>query len=128
MKALPKIPERRCNNRFPVTGNPLAVMRPAPSRPGKLLRISKEAAEIIYCQVDGSCATATDELDILVPDFIQGIFLERVPVKTVSDLPAATSTSGEHGYDRMRKRVVSFENLTADQVGQLQSFIYSHAY
>jgi len=25
MKALPKIPERRCNKRFPVTGNPLAV-------------------------------------------------------------------------------------------------------
>ena len=128
MKVLSKIPERRRNKRFPVTGNPLAVMRPAPSRPGKLLRISKEAAEIIYCQVDGSCATATDELDILVPDFIRGIFLERVPVKTVSDLPAAPSAAGEHGYDRMRKRVVSFENLTADQAGQLQSFIYSHAY
>jgi len=128
MKAPPKIPERRRNKRFPVTGNPLAVMRPAPSRPGKLLRISKEAAEIIYCQVDGSCATATDELDILVPDFIRGIFLERVPVKTVSDLPAAPSAAAEHGYDRMRKRVVSFENLTADQAGQLQSFIYSHAY
>ena len=128
MKVLSKTPERRRHKRLTVTGNPLAVMRPAPSRPGKLLRISKEAAEIIYCQVDGSCETATDELDILVPDFIRGIFLERVPVKTVSDLPAATSTSGEHGYDRMRKRVVSFENLTADQVGQLQSFIYSHAY
>ena len=95
---------------------------------GKLLRISRDAAQIIYCQADGSCATATDELDILVPDFIRGIFLERVPVKTVSDLPAATFAAGEHGYDRMRKRVVSFENLTADQVGQLQSFIYSHAY
>ena len=128
MKVLSKTPERRRHKRLNVTGNPLAVMRPAPSRPGKLLCISKEAAEIIYCQVDGSCATATDELDILVPDFIRGIFLERVPVKTVSDLPAATSTSGEHGYDQMRKRVLIFENLTADQVGQLQSFIYSHAY
>jgi hypothetical protein len=128
MKVLSKTPERRRHKRFPVTGNPLAVMRPAPSRPGKLLRISKEAAEIIYCQVDGSCATATDELDILVPDFIRGLFLERVPVKTVSDLPAAPSESGEHDYDRMRKRVVSFGNLTADQVGQLQSFIYSHTY
>jgi hypothetical protein len=128
MKVLSKTPERRHHKRLTVTGNPLAVMRPAPSRPGKLLRISKEAAEIIYCQVDGSCEMATDELDILVPDFTRGIFLEKVRVKTVSDLPAATSTSREHGYDRMRKRVVSFENLTADQVGQLQSFIYSHAY
>lgn len=128
MKVLSKTPERRHHKRLTVTGNPLAVMRPAPSRPGKLLRISKEAAEIIYCQVDGSCEMATDELDILVPDFTRGIFLEKVRVKTVSDLPAATSAAGEHGYDRMRKRVVSFENLTADQVGQLQSFIYSHAY
>jgi hypothetical protein len=128
MKSLSKTQERRRHKRLTVAGNPLAVMRPAPSGPGKLLRISKEAAEIIYCQVDGSCETATDELEILVPDFIRGIFLERVPVKTVSDLPAAPSAAGEHGYDRMRKRVVSFENLTADQVGQLQSFIYSHAY
>jgi len=128
MKALPKIPERRCNKRFPVTGNTLAVLRPAPSRPGKLLRIREDAAEFIHCQADGSCDMATDELDILVPDFTRGIFLEKVRVKTVSDLPAATSAAGEHGYDRMRKRVVRFENLTADQVGQLQSFIYSHAY
>jgi hypothetical protein len=83
MKVISKTPERRRHKRLTVTGNPLAVMRPAPSRPGKLLRISKEAAEIIYCQVDGSCETATDELDILVPDFIRGIFLERVPVKTI---------------------------------------------
>jgi hypothetical protein len=128
MKVLLKTLERRRHKRLTVTGNPLAVMRPAPSRPGKLLRISRDAAEIIYCQVDGSCETATDELDILVPDFIRGLFLDRVPVKTVSDLPAAPSAAGEHEYDRMRKRVVSFENLTADQVGQLQSFIYSHAY
>jgi hypothetical protein len=128
MKSLPESSERRRNKRFPVNGNPLAVMRPAPSRPGKLLRISRDAAEIIYCQADGSCATATDELDILVPDFIRGLFLEKIWVKTVSDLPAAPSAAGEHRYDRMRKRVVSFENLTADQAGQLQSFIYSYAY
>ena len=128
MKSLSKTQERRRHKRLTVAGNPLAVMRPAPSRPGKLLCISKDAAEIIYCQVDGSCEMATDELDILVPDFTRGIFLEKVRVMTVSDLPAAPSAAGEHGYDRMRKRVVRFENLTADQVGQLQSFIYSHAY
>jgi hypothetical protein len=126
VKNLSQPMERRRHKRHAVSGNPLAVMRPAPSRPGKLLCISSAAAEIIYCQVNGSCDAATDELDVLVPDFTRGIFLERIPVKTVSDLPAPPSAAREHDYEKMRKRVVSFEKLTPDQLGQLQSFIWSH--
>jgi hypothetical protein len=33
----------------------------------------------------------------------------------------------ENGYDQLRQRVVSFERLTPEQSGQLQSFIYSYA-
>jgi hypothetical protein len=119
--------ERRRHKRLAMTGNPLAVMRPAPSRPGKLLRISDESAEIIYCQINDSCEAATDEIDILVPDFTRGLFLERISVKTVADLPDATSVAGADGYERMRKRVVIFGKLTPDQIGQLQSFICSCA-
>jgi len=127
MKSHSKTLERRHHRRLGVTRNPLAMMRPAPSSPGKLLCISEEAAEIIYCQIDGSCETETDELDILVPDFTRGLYLERIPVKTVVDRPATTSVADTNGYERMRKRVVSFGKLTADQIGRLQSFICSYA-
>jgi hypothetical protein len=49
-----------------------------------------------------------------------------MPVSTVSDLPAPESVVREEGYEMMRKRVVKFERLTSEQVGQLRSFIYSH--
>jgi hypothetical protein len=127
MKNLMKTLERRRHRRFGVTGNPLAVMRPAPSRPGKLLRISDEAAEILYSQVNGSSEKATDELDILVPDFTRGLYLERIPVQTVSDRPVSTFAAVEHGEQPMRKRVVSFGKLTPDQIAQLQSFMCSYA-
>jgi hypothetical protein len=53
--------------------------------------------------------------------------LEKIPVTTVSDLPAPDFVVKENGYDQLRKRVVRFERLTPEQSGQLQSFIYSYA-
>jgi hypothetical protein len=126
MKNLSKSTERRGEERFFVTGKPLAVMRPAPLRPGKLMRISRDAAEIIYCSIEGSNESMTSEIDVLVPDFTRGIFLEKMTVSTVSDLPAPESVVREEGYEMMRKRVVKFERLTSEQIGQLRSFIYSH--
>jgi len=127
MKNLLKTNERRGSERFFLTGKPLAVMRPAPSRPGRLLRISRDAAEIVYCSAESSTEPMTAEIDVLVPDFIRGIFLEKIPVTTVSDLPVVDPLPvREEGYDRMRKRVVKFERLTPEQFGQLQSFIYSY--
>jgi hypothetical protein len=127
MKNLLKTNERRGSERFFLTGKPLAEMRPAPSCPGKLLRISRSAAEIVYCSAESSTEPMTAEIDVLVPDFIRGIFLEKIPVTTVSDLPVVDQLPvREEGYDRMRKRVVKFERLTPEQFGQLQSFIYSY--
>ena len=127
MKNLLKTNERRGSERFFMTGKPLAVMRPGPLRPGKLMRISQDAAEIVYCSAESSTEPMTAEIDVLVPDFIRGIFLEKIPVTTVSDLPVVDqSPVREEGYDRMRKRVVKFERLTPEQFGQLQSFIYSY--
>jgi hypothetical protein len=127
MKNLLKTNERRGSERFFLTGKPLAVMRPAPSCPGKLLRISRSAAEIAYCSAESSTEPMTAEIDVLVPDFIRGIFLEKIPVTTVSDRPVVDQLPvREEGYDRMRKRVVKFERLPPEQFGQLQSFIYSY--
>jgi len=127
MKNFLKTNERRGSERFFLTGKPLAVMRPAPSCPGKLLRISRSAAEIVYCSAESSTEPMTAEIDVLVPDFIRGIFLEKIPVTTVSDLPAPDFIVKENGYDQLRKRVVRFERLTPEQLGELQSFIYSYA-
>jgi hypothetical protein len=127
MKNLLKTNERRATERHFMIGKPLALMRPAPSKPGVLLRISRDAAEIAYCGAESSTEPMTAEIDVLVPDFIRGIFLEKIPVTTVSDLPAPDFIVKENGYDQLRKRVVRFERLTPEQSGQLQSFIYSYA-
>jgi hypothetical protein len=127
MKTLSETTERRDHERFFLTGNPLAVMRPAPSRPGKLMRISREAAEIIYCSAENATEPITAEIDVLVPDFTRGILLKKIPVGTLSDRPAPEYVVQENGYDRMRKRVVKFERMSAEQLGELKSFIFSYA-
>lgn len=124
MTRLAKPVERRRHRRFPVTGNPLAVMRPAPKSPGKLLCISDEAAEILYGQVNCKPAEQTEELDILVPGFTRALYLEKVPVETVSDQAVAPSGGGP---SPMRKRVVAFRGLTPDQAAELRSLIYAYA-
>ena len=126
MKAMSKTLERRRHKRFTVTGKPLAVMSPGPAKPGQVTRISDEAAEILYNSADGSKMADTDELNILVADFARGLYLERIPVKTISDDSAAAG--GGRWDDRIRKRVVAFGKLTADQKCQLHSFIASFGY
>jgi hypothetical protein len=117
--------ERRRHRRLSVTGNPLAVMRPAPESPGKLLCISDEAAEILYGQGNCKPAAETEEIDILVPGFTRAFYLQKVSVETVSD--QAVGPSARSGSPPMRKRVVTFRRLTPDQSAQLRSLIYEYA-
>jgi hypothetical protein len=120
--------ERRRRRRFTLTGSPLAVMRPAPAGPGRLLRISDDAAEILYGQLNCAPESETRELDILVPGFTRGIYLEKVPVETVSDAPAGPPPAGGNGQAPwLRKRVVAFRRLSPDQTAQLKSLILSYA-
>ena len=123
MKILSKPMERRRHKRFAVIGSPIAMMSPGPSIPGKVTCISPESVEIVYDQINGTKLTETDELDILAADFARPIYLERLPVKVISD----AATSGFTGLTA-RKRVLAFDRMTADQRNQLQGFIYSFAY
>lgn len=115
--------ERRRYKRLAVIGYPVAIMKPGPSRPGKVTRISTESAEIIYDSIDSAQPGETGELDILAADFVRPVCLERLPVKMVSDRAA----DGKKGTP-VRTRVLAFDRITADQRNQLQSFIYSFAY
>jgi hypothetical protein len=123
MKILSKAVERRRHKRLAVMGSPVAIMKPGPSRPGKVTRISATSVEIIYDSIDSERPAETGELDILAADFVRPVYLERLPVRMVSD----SATSGNTGPP-VRKRVLAFDRMTADQHNQLQSFIYSFAY
>lgn len=123
MKILSKAVERRRHKRLAVMGSPVAIMKPGPSRPGKVTRISATSVEIIYDSIDSARPDDTGELDILAADFVRPVYLERLPVRMVSD----SATSGNTGPP-VRKRVLAFDRMTADQHNQLQSFIYSFAY
>jgi hypothetical protein len=100
-------------------------MRPGPSRPGRVTLISKGAAEIVYDCTLGQALSDTDELDILVADFTRGLYLKGIPVRTISD--HETAGGGKPERSGLRKRVVAFGRLTADQRHQLEGFISVYA-
>jgi hypothetical protein len=106
-----------------VIGNPVVLMRPGPSRPGKVTCIGIESVEIVYDSVNEINPVATKELDILAADFVRPVYLGRLPVKMISD-----GSAGGNSSSTTRKRVLAFDRMTADQRNQLQSFIYSFGY
>ena len=114
-------PERRRAKRFPLCGKALALMRPGPGPPGRVVRISIAAAEVVYEAPDGVQAPETRELDILVAGFTRGVYLRRVPVATLSDRPVEPPAPVAGASPR--RRVVAFGGLTGVQRGELQSFI-----
>lgn len=123
MKILSQPGERRRQKRMAVIGCPVAIMKPGPPKPGKITRISSESIEIVYDPIGSPPPGATGELDILAADFVRPVCLQRLPVKMVSD----TAAGGNIGLP-VRKRVLAFDRMTADQRNQLQSFICSFAY
>jgi len=123
MKILAQPGERQRCRRMAVIGCPVAIMRPGLPRPGKVTRINSESIEIIYDPIDSPPPGETGELDILAADFVRPVCLQRLPVKMLSD----TAAKGYIGPP-VRKRVLAFDRMTADQRNQLQSFICSFAY
>lgn len=115
--------ERRRQKRMAVIGNPVALMSPGPSRPGKVTCIGIERVEIVSDSVNETNPVATEQLGILAADFVRPVYLERLPVKMISD-----GSAGGNSSPSARKRVLAFDRMTADQRNQLQSFIYSFGY
>lgn len=125
MRGDEKKQNRRCCERFPVFGKPLAVMRPGPGSSGRVDRISAAAVEIVYRSTNGSNASETDELDILVADFTRGVFMRGVPVKTLSD--SSTEPDDCPASPNLRRRILVFDELKADQRMELERFIQNYA-
>jgi hypothetical protein len=117
--------ERRRERRHNLSGNPIAVMRPEPSDPGRLCRLGRFSAEIEYLAANGEVAAPTEALSILAPDFTRGLYLRGLPVRTVSDVPQGPGCGPVSGR-RILRRVVCFERLSADQQTELEAFILSH--
>ncbi len=102
--------------------NAYVVPRPY-SSPGVIQRISMEGLEFLYV-ANGKYNPLPAEIDILVPAFSHGAFLEKIPVAEVSDVSVKTSTSAS--AVKMKRRFVQFGLLNNEQTEKLAHFISYH--
>jgi hypothetical protein len=119
MKLTDQRTERRRFKRHTVIRRPIAVLGPDPVRVGHVTIISDEAAEIQFSETDGKAATRFSELVVLVPDYNSPFLSEKLHVETVSCSTASNNGNGAHS--RMRKCVISLNNLNFIRKRQLKS-------
>lgn len=111
--------ERRRFKRHKVNRRPIAVLGPNPVRVGHVTIISEEAAEILFSETNGKAATMFSELVVLVSDCISPFLSEKIHVETVSC--SAAPINGNRVSSRMRKRVISLNNLNFIKKRQLKN-------
>ena len=102
--------------------NAYVVPRPY-SSPGVIQRISMEGLEFLYVASQKHDPLPL-EIDILVPAFTHGVFLEKIPVSEVSNVAMKASTP--LGATKMKRRFVRFGLLTDTQKAKLEDFINYH--
>ena len=115
------IVERRKHKRFRVQDGSFVVFGSDSGKVGQIIDMSMGGLAFSYIS-GGEHSNGIFELDILLTD--HGFYLEKVPVKTVSNLEitgesASVSTT-------MRRHAVQFEELTHDQTAKLEYFIQKH--
>jgi hypothetical protein len=110
--------DRRNQDRSLALGGAFAVLRPQFSKLGQIIDISSDGLAIHY-PVSGDQTNGSSELDIfLVGD---GIYLEKVPFKAISDLKLVKKKF--NGSIPMRRLGVQFGELKQSQISQLEYFI-----
>ena len=119
MKLIDQRIERRRFKRHKVNRRPIAVLGPDPVRVGHVTIISDEAAEILFSETNGNTATRFSELVFLIPEYNNPFLSEKIHVETVSC--SAAPVNGSHTNSRMRKCVISLNNLNFIKKRQLKS-------
>ena len=111
--------ERRRFKRHKVNRRPIAILGPDPVRVGHVTIISEEAVEILFSENNGKTATKFSELVVLVSDCISSFLSEKIHIETVSC--SAAPINGNRVSSRMRKCVISLNNMNFIKKRQLQS-------
>ena len=111
--------ERRSFKRHKVNRRPIAILGPDPVRVGHVTIISEEAVEILFSENNGKTATKFSELVVLVSDCISSFLSEKIHIETVSC--SAAPINGNRVSSRMRKCVISLNNMNFIKKRQLQS-------
>ena len=115
------IVERRKDKRFRVEDGSLVVCGPHSDKVGQIIDMSMGGLAFSDISTEDQ-SNRSFELDILLTD--HGFYLERVPVKTISNLemanesPTVSTTTHRHG--------VQFKDLTQDQTSKLKYFLQNH--
>jgi hypothetical protein len=99
----------------------LAVLRPGPVSPASIASISEEAIAIDTSAASEPAPQEVFELDILAPGFNQGVMVDKVTVRKVSE----TIRPGDGGgaAARLRRLVLAFSRLDSEQRGRIRGFI-----
>ena len=115
------IVERRKYKRFRVQDGSLVVYGPHSDRVGQIIDVGMGGLAFSDISSEDQ-SNGSFELDILLTD--HGFYLEKVPVKTISNLeiangpPTVSATTRRHG--------VQFKDLTQDQTSKLEYFLQTH--
>jgi len=116
--------ERRNHKRVKLRNNVIATLRPGSINVGNIADISLSGLSFTYYHKKSPTIDPT-EMDILIPDFIKGFFLQKLAIKTVWDIwvskPIPISSSP------IRKRGLLFQKLNQAQISDLELFIRSHS-
>ena len=111
-------PERRKDKRFKLKSSAFAIMNHSPKRIDKITDISKSGLAIRYFK-NGEDSNDLKVLDILKSDF--SFCINDIKAKTISDVKIIDNTL--IGSKEMRRCGIQFEDLSNNQISQLENFI-----
>ena len=116
-----KIVERRKHKRFQVEDGAFAVLTPHFAKVGQIIDMSMGGLAFSYI-AEQEPSNGSFELDIFLTD--HSFYLEKVPVKTISDFEIANEVA--YSFTTTRRCGVEFGDLTLNQISQLEYFIRNH--
>ncbi len=112
--------ERRQHQRYRVQKNAFALLRNKSIHSGQITEISLGGMVFQYNSKTGNASEAS-EIDIISADYTEAVLIRHLDIKTVADLAITAENSG--GSAQLRKQVVSFGDLTRNQLSRLKYFI-----
>ena len=113
--------ERRLFDRFSVSQSAIALMRPGSVHVGQIKEISKSGLVVQYFH-EGEPSLEATEMDIMLSGSSEELVIERLPIKTVSDVDL-TEDVENIGPKRLRRRAIAFDVLSPEQETEVGQFI-----
>jgi len=120
--AIQRFLERRKAKRFKLKDPAFAIMYCSPTRTGQIIDISRTGLAIRYNKTVGGSDEFT-ELDIFKSDF--RFYIDNIQAKTISDVEIIDKI--DIGPKEMWRCGIQFEDLSNNQISQLEDFIQNFA-